>query len=741
MPSKPSSASAPRSCRAGRLQVAALAIVLVAALACGLYWWRLGETEKQLEQDTIAQTGLRASQLADAVAGQTAILVRLIDFAIQHLRDDYLDGGRSGAAFQAAVKSVLDAFPAGAILQIGVIDKDGYLAYSNLGFTERVYLGDREHFRAHANPDEDRLFVSRPVFGRVSKSWSIQFTRTIRKGDRRLGVLVLSVAPAYIASNLALKELERDDVIALFRSDGTYLSRSRDLENAMGRSVPAERPFVGDNAPVQGVFRTAAAFDRIERTYAWRRLDDVPLVVNVGVGEEPVLAPVRNAIALERTRNLTGVAVVMTLAVGMAALLFAIAARQRALAESENRYRSFFETNTAAKLLIDPADGRIVDANAAAAAFYGYTRDELLAMSIKDINCLPPERVQEEMRSAETEERKYFNFPHRLKSGEIRQVEVYSGPIEISGRRLLFSIVHDVTERHKLEASRRLAQSVFDAASEAIIVSDAGNRIVAVNPAFTRITGYLPQEVLGQNPAVLASGLHDKAFYRLLWQRLLQDDRWEGEISNRRKDGQIYVEWLKIALVRDEQGQPQQFVALFSDVTERKRQEEEVWRRANFDSLTGLPNRQLLDDRLDRALAQAARRHTQVAVLYIDLDRFKPVNDLYGHAAGDDLLCQVAQRLQNSLRDEDTVARVGGDEFVAVLPDLTVGETPARAAEKIIAAISAPYRVWEHYAEISCSIGIAVFPRDASDAVTLLEKADGALYRAKHAGRSIWTMA
>jgi diguanylate cyclase (GGDEF)-like protein/PAS domain S-box-containing protein len=721
------------------LRAAALLIVVGAALASGFYWWRLAEAEAELERDSVAQMSLRASQLADAVAGQTAILVRLVDFAIQHLRDDYSEG-HSGP-FQATAKSVLDAFPAGAILQIGVIDKDGYLVYSSLGLKDRLYLGDREHFKVHVGAEADRLFVSKPVFGRVSKTWSIQFTRPIRKQGRFMGVLVLSVAPEYVASSLTLQDMGREDILALFRTDGTYLSRSRDLANAMGRAVPQDRPFLGAAAPPSGTFRVAAAFDRVARLYAWRRLDEVPLVVNVGIGEEAVLEPVRHAIVLERTRNTAGIAVVMALACGMAALLLGIAARQRALAESENRYRSFFETNTAVKLLIDPVDGRIVDANEAAVALYGYPREELLAMSIKDINCLPPERVQEEMRNAEREQRKYFNFPHRLKSGEIRQVEVYSGPIQVSGRHLLFSIIHDVTERHKLEASRRMAQTVFEAAGEAIVVSDAENRIVAVNPAFTRITGYLPQEVIGKNPRLLASGLHDASFYRLLWQRLLQDDRWEGEISNRRKDGQVYVEWLKIALVRDETGQPQQYVALFSDVTERKRHEEAVWRQANFDALTGLPNRLLLDDRLDRALAQAARRRTMVAVLYIDLDRFKPVNDLYGHAAGDDLLCQVALRLRNTARDEDTIARVGGDEFVAVLPEITLADQAVRAAEKIIAAVAAPYRVWENYVEISCSIGIAVFPRDAADAATLLEKADNALYRAKHAGRAIWTMA
>jgi diguanylate cyclase (GGDEF)-like protein/PAS domain S-box-containing protein len=722
-----------------RLHLAAALLVIVALLASGFYWSRLMDGQNHLRQETINQIGQRAAQLADAVAGQTGLLIRLVDFAVHHLRDDYVGGDRR--AFDATVRTILEAFPAGAVLQVGVIDAQGYLIYSNLGVRDRVYLGDREHFKAHLGADPDRLFISKPVFGRVSNTWSIQFSRPIRRQGEFLGVLVLSVAPEYVARSLALPDLGADDVIALFREDGTYLSRNRDLIGALGKAAPADRPFIGPGAPRHGKFRAVAAFDQIPRTYAWSRPDDVPVVVNVGIGEAVVLGPVEESIDRERERNLGGIAVVLLLAIGIAGLLVAIAARQRVMAESENRYRSFFENNAAVKLLIDPADGRIADANAAAIAYYGHSRDKLLSMRIGEINCLPPDQVKAEMARAAAEQRQYFVFPHRLASGEVRHVEVYSGPIDLNGRRLLFSIIHDITARRELEESQRLAQSVFDAASEAIMVTDAGNRIVAVNPAFSRITGYLPQEVLGRNPSLLASGQHDVVFYRGLWQRLLQDGHWQGEISNRRKDGRVYVEWLKIAVVRDEDGQPRRYVALFSDVTERKRHEDAVWHQANFDTLTGLPNRQLLDDRLDRALAQAGRRHAQVAVLFIDLDRFKPVNDNYGHGTGDELLRQVARRLEQTLRDEDTVARLGGDEFVAVLPDLVAGDAPVRAAEKLIAALSAPFRVGEHYLEISCSVGIAIYPRDAVDAAGLIEKADVAMYRAKDAGRSIWSLA
>lgn len=853
--------------RMARLHLVAIAVAALAVVFSGAYWWRLGEGQAELRQQTEERIAQNARQLSEAVAGQTEILIHLVDFAVQHLRDDYAGGDRQ--AFAATVETILNSFPAGAVLQIGVIDADGYLAYSNLGLRERVFLGDREHFRVHAAGAADRLFVSKPVFGRVSKTWSIQFARPIRKAGKFAGVVVLSVAPEYISANLAVQGLGANDVIVLLDGAGAYLSRSRGLAGVLGKAVPAERPFVAPDAPPRGIYRVVAPVDDVHRTYAWRRLDVFPLTVVVGLEEAAALGPIEAAARRERERNGLGIVIVLLLAAGIAVLLVRVANRQRALAESENRYRGYFETNTAAKLLIDPADGRIVDANPAAVEYYGYPRDRLLTMGISDINCLPPEQVQAEMALARAERRLYFHFPHRLASGAIRQVEVYSGPVETGGRALLLSIVHDITARIELEdrlreseelhrtlfktmaegvlvtdpagritnwndaalrilgvdaaglldrrarvvdaegaplapadfpsaraargeeiehvlfgirrddgttawttvssrvlgraddgagcsavvsfsditplveaeESRRLAQSVFEAAGEGILVTDARNHIVAVNPAFSAITGYAASEVIGKTPSLLNSGQHDAAFYQAMWQRLKMDGRWEGEIINRRKDGGSYVEWLKISVIADHQGLPRRYVALFSDVTEKKRQEELVWRQANYDALTDLPNRQLLEDRLERAIAQATRRHAQVALLFVDLDRFKPVNDLHGHAVGDELLRQVGRRLRNMLRDEDTVARLGGDEFVAVMPDLRGSEAPERAAEKIVAVLSEPFRVGELILDISGSVGIAMFPRDAEDVATLIERADAAMYAAKAAGRATWRKA
>lgn len=283
------------------------------------------------------------------------------------------------------------------------------------------------------------------------------------------------------------------------------------------------------------------------------------------------------------------------------------------------------------------------------------------------------------------------------------------------------------------EAELRVNKTVFDAATEGMFVTDAGNRILAVNPAFTAITGYSAEEAIGRSPSLLSSGRHDAAFYAAMRATLLRDGRWEGELINRHKNGHLYDEWLKIAAVGE--GDARRYVALLSDITVKKKRDEEIWQRANFDELTGLPNRSLLADRMTQALARAERSGSLLGVLFIDLDHFKPVNDAYGHQAGDELLKQVAMRIGNCLRQEDTVARIGGDEFLALLPAIRDTEAALAIADKILAALLAPFKVEGHFVEIGASIGVAVYPAHGSSVDALIENADTAMYAAKTAGR------
>jgi diguanylate cyclase (GGDEF)-like protein/PAS domain S-box-containing protein len=413
-----------------------------------------------------------------------------------------------------------------------------------------------------------------------------------------------------------------------------------------------------------------------------------------------------------------------------------IKAAQAAVRQSEERYRRLFTDSRAPMLLIDPQDGAIVDCNRAATRYYGYDRERFCRMNIAAINQLPPDRVKQEMAQAVAEKRDFFIFPHRLAQGDIRQVEVRSGPIDIDGRHLLYSIIHDVTDRIEAEARLRLAASVFATSQEGIMVCDGDNHIVEINPAFAAITGYSRNEVLGRNPKLLSSGRHSSGFYAEMWRALNETGQWRGEIWNRRKSGEVYAQLLSITRVAAEHNEPLRYVGVFSDISPLKQHEAELDRIAHYDPLTGVPNRRLLTDRLEQAIARARRSRRNLAVCYLDLDGFKPINDQYGHEAGDHLLIEVARRLQEIMRADDTLARLGGDEFVLLLNDLEQEQESFRALDRVLSVVSLPIRLGDAQMELSASIGVALFPQDDADADSLLRHADQAMYWAKEAGKN-----
>lgn len=325
---------------------------------------------------------------------------------------------------------------------------------------------------------------------------------------------------------------------------------------------------------------------------------------------------------------------------------------------------------------------------------------------------------------------------HRRKDGSCFPVEVHMDRFGSGNEQLVIAVARDVTERKRAEDILRLAATVFETTTEAIMVTDADNKVKAVNPAFTRITGYSVVEILGRNPRLLSSGHHDGDFYRRMWESLEATGHWQGEIWNRRKSGEVYPEWLSIATIYGDEGRVVERVAVFSDITKRKKDEEQIRRQANFDALTGLPNRTLFLDRLSRAIATARREGWLIGLLFVDLDRFKAVNDSMGHVYGDRLLEQVAGRLTTCVRESDTVARLGGDEFTIILPDVGRAEDAAMIAEKIIERLATPFTIESNDLFIGASVGITLYPSDAEDAATMLRHSDIAMYRAKEAGRN-----
>lgn len=295
----------------------------------------------------------------------------------------------------------------------------------------------------------------------------------------------------------------------------------------------------------------------------------------------------------------------------------------------------------------------------------------------------------------------------------------------------------EIVERHRNEHELRLANAVFESTAEAIMVTDADNAIVRVNPAFTAITGYTPKEVMGRNPRLLKSGRHPTAFYAEMWERLEKRGHWEGEIWNRHKDGNIYVEWLSIARIADAQGAGQ-YLAVFHDITRRKEAEDALRHRAQHDPLTDLPNRALFRDRLEAALSRTRRYRHSFALMMVDFDHFKEVNDSLGHAAGDELLVEAARRLSSCVRESDTVARLGGDEFAIILSEMAHDGEAEQVAQRAVELLREPYHLDAGTAHISGSIGIALCPQHGLDSEHLQRNADAALYAAKTAGRNTY---
>lgn len=277
------------------------------------------------------------------------------------------------------------------------------------------------------------------------------------------------------------------------------------------------------------------------------------------------------------------------------------------------------------------------------------------------------------------------------------------------------------------------ARQLIDAMRESVVITDIDGTIRMVNGAFCAVTGYVAEEVLGRNPRILQSGWQDAKFYRALWDELARTGRWSGEIWNRRKNGEIYPEWLSISALRDAGGAAVAYLGVFTDITGRKLTEENLQRMAYYDLLTGLPNRILLKDRLGQLLAHAQRAGTTAAVLYLDLDGFKVLNDAYGHAFGDHVLFRTAQRMSECLRRSDTLARVGGDEFMLLLGDVTKASA-AEMARVLLRSLERPLDVDGREVKVGASIGIALYPDDNADGENLIRMADVAMYRIKSQG-------
>lgn len=405
------------------------------------------------------------------------------------------------------------------------------------------------------------------------------------------------------------------------------------------------------------------------------------------------------------------------------------------LAEREALLRAIYDTSSVAVLLIG-TDGEIIYTNQRVAELFKQPFSSLQHQNFYQL--LTTEQKDEFIRSVDqllTNEYPAFSLEQRFKLNDHNEFIALSNgqPFRNKTGQIIgiVIVINDITEQRKNEEAMQLASIVLEASPGGIMVTDADKRIITVNPAFTRITGYSLDEVLYQSPSILSSGQQNKDFYKTMWHAIEQNGHWEGEIVNRKKDGQLLPELLSISRVLDRKGNVVNYVGLFLDISERWEAETRIQYLAHHDYLTGLPNRLLLVERATQALNLARRYNRRLAILFIDLDRFKPINDEYGHSIGDDILKIVAQRLLKNVRESDTVCRQGGDEFVILLPEFNDAASLENLAIKLRDEIRQPCQVNGYQLTVSASIGIASYPDNGDSVDAIIQSADTAMYRAK----------
>lgn len=428
-----------------------------------------------------------------------------------------------------------------------------------------------------------------------------------------------------------------------------------------------------------------------------------------------------------------------TLAAALNAMSKTLKLREGELRASRAQFESIID-NAPAIIYMKDLDGRYVLVNNGYLKLVGKEEDAVIGTT--DFDHFPEEvaaKVKENERFV-TESRTPLEFEEKVTypDGTIHTYLSVRFPLQDEAGEVvaLCGISTDVTERKKIEQSLTLSRLVIENANEAIVITDLEGNIVEVNEAYERIVGFTREEVVGRNPRVTKSGRHDAAFYKKMWHDIKTKGVWEGEIWDRRKNGEIFPKWLSITTVFDESGVATHYVAIFSDITSKKQTEEQLEKLAYYDPLTDLPNRMSFHEQLGKDITLAKRGGKKLALFFLDLDRFKNVNDTLGHNAGDELLVKVGQRLKSTVRQSDTVSRLGGDEFTVILGGVEDASQVGGLAQKVVDAIAEPFDLFGNEVHIGTSVGVSVFPDDSSDKNVLIKNADLAMYQAKESGRN-----
>lgn len=384
-------------------------------------------------------------------------------------------------------------------------------------------------------------------------------------------------------------------------------------------------------------------------------------------------------------------------------------------------------------------NGNLIEWSPSFIEMLGYTEEEASHLKVSDWDVKhSPEEIINIFHTISNTAAMTIETVHRHKDGNVIEVEITARPIILEGKRYIYASSRDITERKKVENELHKLSQAVEQSPNTIVITDLEGTIEYVNTAFEFATGYTKVEAIGKNPRLFQSGKTPRGYYDEMWGELLHGKIWHGEFINKRKNGSEYIEAVKVAPIFQPDGHITHYMAIKEDITEKKHAEERLHYLANFDLLTGLPNRIQLEDRINYAIKLVKRIHGEFAVMFLDLDHFKDINDTLGHKTGDMLLIEVAKRLQSILRDEDTVSRLGGDEFIFLLPDSNA-EGVIHVVQKLLNTLTKPFVVDQNELTVTASIGIALYPSDGTDHETLSKNADTAMYRAKQNGRNTYS--
>lgn len=718
--------------RAHTLLVAFLTLIFIAIVA------NLVFTLSQARERVLESQYVTLKKLVQVLEQQTVDSLNAVEIALQSSSraiqlTPRQSPGRDEAVHNILVSSIRN-LPF--VRAIWVLDAAGNMIHDTERLPGKYNLADRDYFKIHRANAVQGLYIDPPLLSKHGV-WFIGVSLRITNPDGSFGgVIAAAFEPKHFRRFYESIKQGNDGIVSLVGTDGTLMLRVPEIAGAEGKRLHPLPKFI-EMLPQSsaGNYRSASSVDKIDRIYFYRRVGGRPLVVVVGVGEQEVLEPWRNA-----AKAYTAVSIAFLALVAWLGYLGLSELRRRtelhwALTESESALASAQRIARIGSWEIDLLTRQ------------GRWSDEMFALlDMKKTPAAPP--LSDFLAALHAEDRPAIENAVRSRaawSGTLRtnpdrgpvRYLYSSGEVQRNAQGDTVAItgtLQDVTERHVADEKLRVAARVFDHMQDAIVVLNTDRRIAAVNDAFERITGYREEEVLDQHPRLLRSERHDDVFYKAMWNALEAAGEWRGEIWGKKKSGVTYPQWMTISSMRDTQGRCTGYLAVLTDISEIKEATVQLAFLANHDPLTRLPNRRLLNDRLQQAIDTSQPERPSVAVLILNIDRLQRVNDSMGHGAGDKVISETASRLLTRVPHGDTLARPGSDEFVVVLTRFDDINDVITFSHQLLDVVTTPLRIHDQPISVTASMGIALYPQDGATAGELLKNADVALSHSKQQG-------